>query len=171
MFDCRVYVRPLCSPLDIAVSRSAAIIVWPSFSSIYPARRGMRHTYLLNYVCIRVGIHIRQSSKPLRTRAVSSSNFCDASSLRFPRLVFILPRARSGYVPWHEKGFPSIHANFNLFGYASRPLPRWWRKSAFDDDDDEINETIDLRMTFKRLHRHRSSLDLLGCSLVGSFSN
>ena len=23
-----------------------------------------------------------------------------------------------------RKGFPGIHANFNLFGYASRPLPR-----------------------------------------------
>jgi len=60
------------------------------------------HTYLFIYVC--VYIHIHQLSKPLRTRAVSSSRPISAtSSLRFLRLVFILPRAQSGYVPQHER--------------------------------------------------------------------
>lgn len=172
MFDCRVYVRPLCPPLDIAVSRSTAIIVWPSFSSIYPARRGMRHTYLLKYTCVYVYVY---TSNNLRTTSHTSSFV-----VQFLRRVFVAfspARLHSPARPKRirssaRKGFPSIHANFNLFGYAPRPLPRWWGKSAFDDDNGEINETIGMRMTFKsRLHRHRSSLDLLGCSLVESFSS
>lgn len=130
----------------------------------------MRHTYLLNYVCVRVCIHIQQPSKPLRTRAVSSSNFCDASSLRFPRLVFILPRARSGYVPRHERDSQAF-MRISIYSDTLRVL--------FPDDEGRaLLTTITARLmkrsacAFKsRLHRHRSSLDLLGCSLVESFAS
>jgi len=57
-------------------------------------------TYLSMCVCVSLYI---QPSKPLRRRAVSSSRPISASSLRFPRLVFILPRARNGYVSRHER--------------------------------------------------------------------
>jgi len=159
VFYCRVYVRPFCPLLDIAISsRSAAITVWPSFSSIYPALSRYASylpTYLCVYVCLCVYTHPTFETISQTSSFVVPSNFCVFATFSSARLHPARPK-RIRFSA--RKGFPSIHANFNLFGCASRPLPRWG-KSAFDDDNGEINETIGLRVTFKsRLLRRRSSL-------------
>lgn len=124
-------------------------------------------TYLRVYVC--VCIHIRRASKPLRTRAVSSSsNFCDASSLRvFPGSSSSSRAPEADTFPRHERDSQAFMRISIYSGTLRIFCLDDEGKSAFDNDDGEINETIDLRVTFnRRLLRHRSSLDLLGCSLA-----
>jgi len=169
------------------VSRSAAITVWPSFSSIYPSSRYTSrlvnvYIYIYIHMCIYIYIYIYiythtstylcmciyTHSPTFETTSHTSSfvvpsNFCDVFAAFSPSRLH--PPARPKRIRSSaRKGFPGIHANFNLFGYASRPLPRWG-KSAFDDDIGEINETIGLYVTFKSRLWHRSLLDLLGYSI------
>lgn len=72
--DCRVYVWPFRPPLGIALSRSAAIIVWPSFSSIYLVRRVMRHTCLPTYLRIHTNFRNHFAHDKQFRRAFSSGS-------------------------------------------------------------------------------------------------
>lgn len=165
-------MRPFWPPLDIVVSRSAAIIHLTQFFFNLP-RPSRYAPYLPTYLRVCVRIH---TSANLWNHFAHEQFRRPVQFLRHVFAAFFLTRFHLAACPKRirssaRKGFPGIHANFNLFGYASRPLPGWWGKSAFDDDDGEINETIDLHVTFKsRLLRHRSSLDLLGYSLARSFN-
>lgn len=80
VFDCHVYMPPFCPPLDIrGIKIGCHYSLTQFFFNLSPL---VAVCVILTYLSTCVCVHIHQSSKPLRTRAVSSSRSISATRLR-----------------------------------------------------------------------------------------
>lgn len=131
-FDCRVYVRPFCPTLDIAVIKIGChYSLTQFFFNLSRPYHAMRHTCLPIYLRIHTNFRNHFAHDEFR-RLVQFLRRVFA--VRFSRF-----RLRSLPHPVADtflgKGVPrhSSEANFNLFGYASHPLclPSMMREERF----------------------------------------
>lgn len=97
------------------------------------------------------------------SNSVVSCNFCDASSpCVSPGSSSLLSISGSGYVSRQRdsQAFMRISIYSGTLCILSTLVEHDARRALFDDDDYEINETIDLCVTFKsQLFRHQFSLN------------
>lgn len=111
------------------------LYIWPSFSSIYPARRGMRHTYLL--ICVRVYVYVHTSANLQNHFAHEQFRSISATRLRcvFPNSFSSPPpRVPEADTFLGTKGIPrhSCEFQFNRIRFASSSQmmreERFWRR-------------------------------------------